>query len=90
MFLIDEIEAACDARGLPINLSDRKTVPVGNCVSQFHVLESRAGRLVRQLEDHFRVHHSRRAGPLGARFKRLMAYDYLVHCATTGANLIGK
>lgn len=71
--LVDDIIARTELLGLPTNLHDRKTVPVGNCVSQFHVTESRAGRLVRQLEDHFNIHPSRRAGPLAERFARIPA-----------------
>lgn len=71
MLLVDEIIARTEQLGLPTDLTDRQTVTIGNCITQFQVTESYAGRLVRQLEDHFRI--TDRNGPLGLRFKRIPA-----------------
>lgn len=68
--LIDQIEAACRERGLPTDLPDRHVVAIGNGMTQFHTCESRAGRLVRQLEEHLRINPT---GLLGDRFKRIQS-----------------
>ena len=69
--LIDEIEAACRSRRLPTDLPDRRHVGYGNMVNQFRTIESRAGRLVRQLEDQRKLRDRR--GTLTERFRRATA-----------------